>query len=143
LCRSTNYSMAEKWHLGQTTITPVPGQEASLRTHLRAIQAQLFISKTIKDFDRLCPPYEQLPVEAVVENIEEHAMIYRDASWKSEALRSLYAFVVRIALSERLAVELGFDAGNLDGTKEDGEALDKLFEQTCTTITGIWAYRNR
>ncbi|KAF7978023.1 hypothetical protein HWV62_1897 [Athelia sp. TMB] len=134
--------MSEKWHLGYTKITPVPGQESSFRTHLRAIKAQLFISKTIKDFDKLCPPYDQLPVEMIIENIEEHAMIYRDASWKSEALRSLYAFIVRIAISERLAVELGTDTNNLDGTAEDGEALDKLFEQTCTTITGIWAYRS-
>ncbi|KZP10103.1 hypothetical protein FIBSPDRAFT_221726 [Athelia psychrophila] len=93
-------TMAEKWHLGSTKVNPLSGQESSFRTSLRAIKAQLFISKTIKDFDKLYPPYEQYSVEEVIEGIEEHAMIHRDASWKSEALRHLYAFVVRIAIGE-------------------------------------------
>lgn len=44
--------------------------------------------------------------------------------------------------AERLAIDLGQDPKNLDGTAEDGEALDKLFEQTCATITGIFSYRS-
>lgn len=44
--------------------------------------------------------------------------------------------------AERLALDLGQDCKNLDGTTEDGEALDKLFEQTCATIAGIFSYRS-
>lgn len=43
---------------------------------------------------------------------------------------------------ERLALDMGQDPKNLDGTTEDGETLDKLFEQTCATITSIFLYRS-
>lgn len=92
--------MAEKWHLGYNKIISLAGQESSIRTNLRTIKAKLYISKTITDFDRLCPPGEPNSVEDIIERIEEFSMLDRDGSWTSEGIRSLFEFVVKIAIGE-------------------------------------------